>query len=193
MDNKTSYHGVNRWAVRDLIAEWMDGQDTVFHRHYDVIKWKRFSRYWPFVRGIHRSMVNPPRKGQWRGASMFTYREAGNLRRHRTHYDVTVMDACLSQGLCYQTIFRHYIIFPIFQNYENTGYLLIISFIFDRCRHSIAALTFDKYERDSRDYSLYFFQNQYFPWRHQSQLGGQFQRNWVEKHFANFKRRKLLG
>ena len=109
------------------------------------------------------------------------------------NYDVTVMDACLSQGLCYQTIFRHYIIFPIFQNYENTGYLLIISFIFDRCRHSIAALTFDKYERDSRDYSLYFFQNQYFPWRHQAQLGGQFQRNWVEKHFANFKRRKLLG
>ena len=23
--------------------------------HHDVIKWKHFSRYWPFVRGIHRS------------------------------------------------------------------------------------------------------------------------------------------
>ena len=26
--------------------------------HEDVIKWKRFSLYWPFVRGIYRSLVN---------------------------------------------------------------------------------------------------------------------------------------
>ena len=26
--------------------------------HDDVIKWKNFPRYWPFVRGIHRSPVN---------------------------------------------------------------------------------------------------------------------------------------
>ena len=32
--------------------------------HDDVIKWKHFPRYWPFVRGIHRS--------QWRGALMFS-------------------------------------------------------------------------------------------------------------------------
>ena len=65
----------------------------------DVIKWKHFPRYWPFVRGIHRSPVNFPRKGQWRGALMFSlicawingYREAGDLRRHRAHYDVIVM------------------------------------------------------------------------------------------------------
>ena len=31
-----------------------------------------FSRYWPFVRGIHRSPVNSPHKGQWRGAFMFS-------------------------------------------------------------------------------------------------------------------------
>ena len=29
----------------------------------DVIKWKHFPRYWPFVRGIHRSTVNSPHKG----------------------------------------------------------------------------------------------------------------------------------
>ena len=29
----------------------------------DVIKWKQFPRYWPFVRGNHRSTVNSPRKG----------------------------------------------------------------------------------------------------------------------------------
>ena len=40
--------------------------------HDDVIKWKHFPRYWPFVRGIHRSPVNSPHKGQWRGASMFS-------------------------------------------------------------------------------------------------------------------------
>ena len=28
--------------------------------HDDVIKWKHFPRYWPFVRGIHRSPVNFP-------------------------------------------------------------------------------------------------------------------------------------
>ena len=32
--------------------------------HDDVIKWKHFPRSWPFVRGIHRSPVNSPHKGQ---------------------------------------------------------------------------------------------------------------------------------
>ena len=40
--------------------------------HDDVIKWKHFPRYWPFARGIHRSPVNSPHKGQWRGALMFS-------------------------------------------------------------------------------------------------------------------------
>ena len=57
--------------------------------HDDVIKWKHFPRYWPFVRGIRRSPVNSPHKGQWRRALMFSLicawmecwvntREAGN-------------------------------------------------------------------------------------------------------------------
>ena len=73
-----------------------------FPSHDDVIKWKHFPRYWPFVRGIHRSPVNSPHKGHWRGALMFSLiyvwingwvnnREAGDLRRYRAHYDVTVM------------------------------------------------------------------------------------------------------
>ena len=51
---------------------------------------------------IHRSPVNTPLKGQWRGALMFSLicvwingwvnnREAGDLRRYLAHYDVTVM------------------------------------------------------------------------------------------------------
>ena len=70
--------------------------------HDDVIKWKHFPRYWPFVLGIHRSPVNFPHKGQWHGTLMFSLicgringwvnnGEAGNLRRHRVHYDVIVM------------------------------------------------------------------------------------------------------
>ena len=42
------------------------------HNHGDVIKWKYFPRYWLFMRGIHRSPVNSPHKGQWRGALMFS-------------------------------------------------------------------------------------------------------------------------
>ena len=70
--------------------------------HVDVIKWKHFPRYWPFVRVIHRSPVNSLHKGQWRRALMSSLictwingwvnnREAGDLRRHLGHYDVTVM------------------------------------------------------------------------------------------------------
>ena len=42
--------------------------NTGKRHHDDVIKWKQFPRYWPFVRGIHRSPVNSLHKGQWRGA-----------------------------------------------------------------------------------------------------------------------------
>ena len=79
-------------------------------RHQDdVIKWKHFPRYWPLARGIHRSPVNSPRKGQWRGAlrpvtrsfdvcfihawtnGWVNNRDAGDLRRHLDHYVVTVI------------------------------------------------------------------------------------------------------
>ena len=70
--------------------------------HEGVIKWKHFPRYWPIVRGIHRSPVSSPHKGQWRGALTFSLicvwingwinnGEAGDLRRYCAHYDVTVM------------------------------------------------------------------------------------------------------
>ena len=72
--------------------------------HDDVMKWKYFPRCWTFVWGIHRSPVNSPHKGQWRWALMFPLlcagmngwvnnREAGDLRRHRAHYDVKVMQS----------------------------------------------------------------------------------------------------
>ena len=90
-------------------------EETHFHRmsinstegHDDVIKWKHFPRYRPFVQGIHRSPVNSPHKGHWRGAMMVSLicvwingwvnnREAGDLRCYRAYYDVIVM-SCHSQ------------------------------------------------------------------------------------------------
>ena len=67
----------------------------------DVIKWKHFALL-PFALRIHRSPVNSAHKGQWCGALVFSLtcawingwvnnREAGDLRRHLTHYDVSVM------------------------------------------------------------------------------------------------------
>ena len=70
--------------------------------HDDIIKWKHFPCYWPFVQGIHRSPVNSPHKDQWCRALMFSLIwawingwvnncGAGDLRCHRTHYDVAVI------------------------------------------------------------------------------------------------------
>ena len=65
-------------------------------------KMDTFSALLAFVRGSHRSPVNSPHKGKWRGALVFSLicawingwvnsGEAGDLRGHCAHYDVTVM------------------------------------------------------------------------------------------------------
>ena len=65
-------------------TNWLTIQIRFSLNRDDVIKWKHFPRNW------------------WRGALMFSLictgindwlsnREAGDLRRHRAHYDVTVM------------------------------------------------------------------------------------------------------
>ena len=86
---------------------------STFRVHDDVIKWKHFPRYWPFdlkwiflllpfMREIHWSQMNFPHKEQRRGAVIFSLicawtndwvnnRNASDLRRHRPHYDVTLM------------------------------------------------------------------------------------------------------
>ena len=89
----------------------------LFCIHDDVIKWKHFPHYWPFVRGIHRSPVNSPHKGQWRGALMFSLicvwiigwvnnHGAGDLRRYRAHYDVIVMYSSLWWDLLETTAYK---------------------------------------------------------------------------------------
>ena len=89
-----------QFLIQIVLPVWHYGHHPP---HDDVIKWKHFPRYWPFVRGPHRSPVNSPHKGHWRGALMFSLicawfngwvnnREAGDLRHHRAHCDVTVMN-----------------------------------------------------------------------------------------------------
>ena len=80
----------------------LEFNNCISFEHDDVIKWKHFPRYWSFVRGIHRSPVNSPHKGQWREALMVSLicawtngiinnRDSGDLRRHRAHYDANGM------------------------------------------------------------------------------------------------------
>ena len=90
--------------------------------HDDVIKWKHFPRYWPFVRGIYWSPVNSPHKVQWCGVLMFSLifawtngwinnRNVGDLRRCRANNDVTVYVApaiilrilCGKSSVCWES------------------------------------------------------------------------------------------
>ena len=70
-----------------------------------------FPLYWPFVQGIHRSPVNSPRKAS--AAELWCFLrsapgingwvnngEAGDLRRHRANYDVTVMIEAFHRKTC---------------------------------------------------------------------------------------------
>ena len=98
----SGYSTVHRWHIK---LKWVGEVPALALRgtpsHDDVIKWKHFPRYSPFVR-IHRSPVNSTHKGQLRGDLMFSLicvwingcvnnREAGDLRRYRAQNDVTVM------------------------------------------------------------------------------------------------------
>ena len=69
--SKLYYHWLHWVSDNDLSFPSCGRYWGLLH-HDDVIKWKHFPRYWPFVQGIHRSPVNSPHKGQWRGALMFS-------------------------------------------------------------------------------------------------------------------------
>ena len=64
--------GASILGVSTLWRRHRATKNLVNIQHDDVIKWKHFLLYWPFVRGIRRSPVNSPHKGQWRGALMFS-------------------------------------------------------------------------------------------------------------------------
>ena len=78
----------------------------VSHTHDDVIKWKHFPRYWPFVWPVTGLLYWWQVTGEFPSQRLvarsfdvfFNLRlnlanngDAGDFRRHRAHYDVTVM------------------------------------------------------------------------------------------------------
>ena len=57
--------GVTRPQCVSICSNMMTSRnENNSHIHDDVIKWKHFPRYWPFVGAFHRSAVNSPHKGQ---------------------------------------------------------------------------------------------------------------------------------
>ena len=96
------------WRNCNVTYAWLEYTSCL--PHDDVFKWKHLPRYWPFVRGIHRSPVDSLHKGQCRISLIisltcdWTYgwainRNAGDSRHHHTHYVVTVMPVVLTNNL----------------------------------------------------------------------------------------------
>ena len=92
-DNQVCWRENNKYVV---VLEW--NQVCSWWRH----QMEAFSALLALCAGNSPVPVNSPHKGQWRGALMFSLicvwindwvnnREAGDLRRHRGHYDVIVM------------------------------------------------------------------------------------------------------
>ena len=81
-----------------------------YSQYDDVIKWKNFPRYWPFVRGIHRSRWIPRTKATdaelccflWSAPEPTAKQAIGtpdDLKRHRAHYGVFVTRLKASQNI----------------------------------------------------------------------------------------------
>ena len=78
----------------------LSGRSLCSMQHHDIME--TFSALLAICEGNHRAPLDPPHKGQWRRALMFSLicawangwannRDAGDLRRYRAHYDVTVI------------------------------------------------------------------------------------------------------
>ena len=139
----------------------------------DVIKWKHFPCHWPFVRGIHRSPVNSPHKGQWSGALIFflicawingwvNNGEAGDLRRHRTHYNVTVLYGWERQFkgtslISYMSLWAHtHLSYWIDLRQHEDAFTFFIS-------QHLAALVFFNPSSSKAKTGLFYIMNTFFP------------------------------
>ena len=101
--------------------------------HDDVIKWNHFPCYRPFVWEIHRSAMNSPHKGQWRGALIFSLIRAWtnswvynrgaacDLRRHRAHGDVRVMSTLHRLQTRFKTSYVNKIIPGSIKKFKKRG------------------------------------------------------------------------
>ena len=95
-----------QWESSTGTARWLCGLGGTLTTardllHDDVIKWKHFPRYRPFMRGIRRSPANPITKAsdaeRWcffdlrLNKRLSRHRHTSDLTRHCAHYYATVM------------------------------------------------------------------------------------------------------
>ena len=95
-----------------------------------------------FVRGIYRSPVISPHKGQWRGALMFSLirvwingcvnnSEVGDLRRHGAHYGVIVMETIRFCQLAFRLLIKTSLIMC---HWKSTKTFMLISTYVSFCK-----------------------------------------------------------
>ena len=107
-----------------------------------------FPRYCPFVRVIHRSPVNFPHKYQWREALTIVFictwsidlvnnRDAGDLRRHLAHYEVTELNWLVNHvfgnrrflSFCTREIAKNLEThLPLWRTNQSVGDIFIVAF-----------------------------------------------------------------
>ena len=90
--------------------------------HDDVIKWKHFPRYWPFVRGIHRSPVDSPHKGQSHVALMFFFLSAPGERVEQTSVTPRSLWRHRNEDYCSDTLWLHCVIANHLMNRQDAFY-----------------------------------------------------------------------
>ena len=93
---------MNRSATKSQI--FRENQVHIIPVHHDVMEWKHFPRYWPFVRGIHRSTLIFLLICVWINDGV-NHQEAGDLRRHHAQYDVTIMP-CEIQHVSFKLLIK---------------------------------------------------------------------------------------
>ena len=91
---------MSNFAVSSVNVDDISQSGTNTSEHGGVIKWKYFPRYWVFVRELHRLILltkasdaelwcfpwSTPEQNGWANNQ-----DAGDLKRHRAHYDIIVM------------------------------------------------------------------------------------------------------
>ena len=110
---------LSQYNSQTLSRQQLNQEVWDFLFHDDVIKWKHFPRYRPFVKGIHRWLVDSLHKGQWRGALFFSMicdwtngwtnnRDVGFGSCHRARYDFIVMYFDVLWYLAFQISFAEW-------------------------------------------------------------------------------------
>ena len=71
--NQSAYIFKQKWFLErsENVGHTFQPSTSLRLFYDDVIKWKHFPFFWPFVWEVYRSPVNSPNKDQWRGTLVF--------------------------------------------------------------------------------------------------------------------------